>query len=104
MVLDIIALPVIIKYRFGAEKNKPKTAIEKRVLILPIQILVFRAILFNVGFTVISIEQQYDMTAALSLFIGGLVQLAMIFGWRNSFLKNSIRDDKEWSPEDQVLE
>tara|TARA_B110000285_G_C14556258_1_gene351508 strand:+ start:365 stop:499 length:135 start_codon:yes stop_codon:yes gene_type:complete len=44
------------------------------------------------------------MTAALGLFIGGLVQLAMIFGWRNSFLKNSIRDDKEWSPEDQVLE
>tara|TARA_B110000285_G_C14556258_1_gene351507 strand:+ start:113 stop:295 length:183 start_codon:yes stop_codon:yes gene_type:complete len=36
IVLDIVSLPVIIKYRFGAEKNKPKTAIEKRVLILPI--------------------------------------------------------------------
>ena len=42
------------------------------------------------------------MTAALGLFVSGLVQLALIYGWRNSFLKNCVRDDKEYSPEEQV--
>jgi hypothetical protein len=101
--LDVIALPLLIKYRFGSNKNKPKTAKEKSVLILPIHVLALRAIIFNVGFTIISIEYQYDMTTALSLFVSGLVQLVLIYGWRNSFLTNCIRDDEEYSPEEQVV-
>lgn len=44
------------------------------------------------------------MTAALILFITGMTQIIMVLGWRNSFLKNSIRDDKEYDPENEVLD
>jgi len=100
LVLNVIALPLFIKYRFGANKNKPKTAEEKKVLILPIQLLILRAVVFNVGFTTISILQNYDMNDAFTLFLSGLFQVVLIYGWRNSFMKNCIRDDKLFTPEE----
>ena len=104
LLCDAIALPLFIKYRFGANKNKPKTAEEKRVLILPVHILVIRAVIFNVGFTAISIMQNYDMNDAFSLFLSGLIQLVLIMGWRSSFMRNAIRDDKLYTPEDAKLD
>lgn len=92
-VLDCLALPRLAKFRFGPDRNQPKTIEEKRALILAFQYLILRVYIYNVGYTLLSVLLDADVSFALVIFIAGAVQTFLMHAWRASFANYAAIDD-----------
>lgn len=99
-VLDCLALPRLAKFRFGPDRNKPKTVEEKRALVLGFHYLILRVYIYNVGYTLLSVLLDADVSFALIIFILGAVQTFLMHAWRASFASYASTDDEDLEEEE----
>lgn len=100
-ILDCLALPRLAKFRFGPDRNKPKTKEEKRGLVLAFQYLILRVYIYNVGYTLLSVLLDADVSYALVIFIFGAVQTFLMHAWRSSFTAYAAHDDADLEEDDE---
>jgi hypothetical protein len=100
-VLDCLALPRLAKFRFGPDRNKPKTAEEKRALVLAFHYLILRVYIYNVGYTLLSVLLDADVSYALIIFIVGAVQTFLMHTWRASFATYASTDDEDLEEDEE---
>lgn len=103
-VLDCLALPRLAKFRFGPDRNKPKTAEEKRALVRAFHYLILRVYIYNVGYTLLSVVLDADVSFALIIFIVGGIQTFLMHTWRASFATYAATDDEDLEEEEEEEE
>ena len=94
IVLDILALPVLINFRYGPGRNQHWTSKDKVRLIFAFNLLLIRVAIYNAGFSLLAFAASSDMETSLNIFVSGIVQGMFMWFWRDTFKEYSSEDDE----------